>query len=908
MAKSITAEKFDNNCWKLNISIPKGSNGDSDDSLSNILKRIKLISQPVGSSSTDTSGVISYNNVQLSYAERGPVGKAAASTLLPYQDGFWVKSKTYKKTATTVPYVSHNGKYYLLIVDSCTNKEPGTTSGQSYWEEMPKYNQILTKFLVANNAVFGSSVGSVIHNNFLFSQLGEDPIENEIRYSNLEHGESGVYQPFETTEKTIDGKKYTVSELTGEFIPNTSINFFNGTMSCNKLSEKFETFDLIDVNTDIDIKYKYKPLSFGGDSIDDNPGWVGSSMSFDDEIKISCKPVIYNYTHFMDKNGSFNINVAPRLQYVHKKGVISDGAYYMDEDYLWVDDKTYDLGLETNIFNGFYINGTIVLPDVEKDNIAEGTHIFINNPNWLPSLINDYSVKVFTDDDINSITPVPERATLNACYLDIINPKTSMGMASYISDDSVGPIVKNLVKENLFFMDTNDKININDYFHSTVQGYVLVCSDPNMFDKSKYDENQAKYYGDENNNCFLWNGKKCKFILLSRGSILKLRSVNLTKKFISYDITSGDEKGTILKKIGSACIREKVVGTQWIIENTADFSELPLNVWINDINNDAADKYYHNVFEYKVGDNIVALGSGVTNENTYWIKNPNIYARVSEDEMYIEQKSTNPNQFPYKIPYDNFAKKSVFDNGLIDSNNPLVISLDINVKSGLDNLMDFENYSKDSDGYYNITGSLSAGDVWPSKVEDYVSRPENSLGNYNKMNGYIGFGSTNFLRYGDKNFPHMEPHYQTMNKPLYTNSIFDFDDDVSWGSGHYTQNYMMSSGNNTYAFYENFVDDAVIYNQWGIGCTTGSGIGKTSYNLSSYPTACENVWVADYAHRGIYLYDAIPLQKMGIWGSDGLTIGSKRNASICDLIFNGALSNYNIRGVYRPYHMKECGA
>lgn len=865
MAKSITAEKFDNNCWKLNISIPKGSNGDSDDSLSNILKRIKLISQPVGSSSTDNSGVISYNNVQLSYAERGPVGKAAASTLLPYQDGFWISSKTYKKTATTVPYVSHNGKYYLLIVDSCTNKKPGTTSGQSYWEEMTKYNQILTKFLIANNAVFGSSVGSVIHNNFLFSQLGEDPIETEIRYSNLEHGESGVHQPFNTTEKTIDGKKYTISELTGKFIPNTSINFFNGTMSCNKLSEKFETFDLIDVNTDIDIKYKYKPLLY---SKFDDDGYPDLINQFDSEIKTSCKPVIYNYTHFITKDGSFNINVSPRIQFIHKKNIIGDG------DYLYYDLINHKYGesaknkcrnMTTNIFDGFFINGTIVLPDPDKDNIIEGTHIFINNPNWLPGEIDDYKMKNFIKEKnqltqenyINSIT-----GNINLGYLNIINPKSPTQM------DYNGYVMKNeLYEENIFTIDY-DNININDYYHSSVSGYVLVCADPNIFDKSKYTDEH--FASPENSNCFLWNGKTYKFIMLAKGSILKLRSVNLTKKYISYDTTSGDEKGKIIKTIGKMCVREKNIGTQWIIENTSDFSELTSIIRIVDFNN---NQYYDNPI-YKFN-KLPILGSCATNENIFWTNNPE-FTMVNYDGHCAIKNNLDNKSFPFKTSYNNFSKKSIFDNSFM-ANKTIDIGLDINTRSSIDNLIDFDKFTKDSNGYYDVTGGTSADDILNNDdINTLMCRPESFLGSYNKLNSAIGYGSTNIYQYGGK----------------IINGEMNFTGFAHWGSPAYINCVQNNStvgevGVNTLLSYNPFTPISNNEQQ------NYHKLYNSRFGLIKYCAWYEQ-YPLTYSDRGIYLYDSMPMKYDNYL---------KRYTNHID-IDSGQLSLYNIRGVYKPHHIK----
>ena len=147
-----------------------------------------------------------------------------------YSAGEWSADVTYKATDTTTPYVSYNGKYYVLKEEG----EGGITGDEynpdnsTYWEKMSSFNAVYAELLIAK---YGNVGGAVFYddtegNRFMFSQNGKE-------YGN----DSGNYQSFlvdkNNNNNIINYVSYKEDYLkcireNSKFIPNVLINFANG--------------------------------------------------------------------------------------------------------------------------------------------------------------------------------------------------------------------------------------------------------------------------------------------------------------------------------------------------------------------------------------------------------------------------------------------------------------------------------------------------------------------------------------------------------------------------------------------------------------------------------------------------------------------------------------------------------
>lgn len=94
--------------------------------------------------------------------EDGELGRTA------YNAGEWDATKTYTKGETVCPYVSYNGKYYLLNVPMSINNPP--TSGAN-WLPMDDFENVFTKLLIAENGTLGQFYFS---GDYMFSTMGQD--------------------------------------------------------------------------------------------------------------------------------------------------------------------------------------------------------------------------------------------------------------------------------------------------------------------------------------------------------------------------------------------------------------------------------------------------------------------------------------------------------------------------------------------------------------------------------------------------------------------------------------------------------------------------------------------------------------------------------------------------------------
>lgn len=581
------------------------------------------------------------NLVPINYVERGPV--ASGTSKLSYPMGTWSSSTQYINTETSSPFVYYNGKYYTLISDIgvvCYNKTPGTTDGVKYWGEMSQYSSIYANFLIANNASFGSKNGTIFYNNFMYSQLGVDDEQIFRHYSELENVGDMFYNP--------DTENIGISKLTGKFIPNTSMDFYTGSISCNKLIEQFDNFYLFDINN------------------------------------TDANKVIFNNTYFMDLNKSHNLNIMSR---------------YLDISKV----------LGSSVGETYYIArpGVVVLPKYESG-VEDGINVFINYPACRPAEKTVYpSFNLFqsiNDIDESKVVNEASRAafesertyqtsyknqTWSFVYEEIFtftNSKTTMPTIPstgktwsgntdreadgwvpdgwYGSDSNVEELwtpekpymwmaqrVKRMGDENKpiwssfgadaetfqkeegqgFVVNTGTMTKTpilwkimdcknsqyNTTIHSTtsnidtsIEGYVLVCADSGIFDTNNYskeqklNENTQVTYWDFsynknidkttnndiyiNTNTFVWKGYSSNFILLAPGSKLKLKSNLVIEKYIDeYNTSNAATLDPIIKNITNsqgktvAVVRKKIVGRQWIVENSEDFQPIPLYVKID---------------------------------------------------------------------------------------------------------------------------------------------------------------------------------------------------------------------------------------------------------------------------------------------------------------------------------------
>lgn len=84
--------------------------------------------------------------------------------------------------------------------------------------------------------------------------------------------------------------------------------------------------------------------------------------------------------------------------------------------------------------------------------------------------------------------------------------------------------------------------------------FVVVCADSRIFNNGVFNE-------DVYTNCFIWKGRPCKWIMMSHGQSLKVRSV----KQWHESIVNGEPTSSYQ-------------GVNWIVENAADFEPINLDV------------------------------------------------------------------------------------------------------------------------------------------------------------------------------------------------------------------------------------------------------------------------------------------------------------------------------------------
>lgn len=111
----------------------------------------------------------------------------------------------------------------------------------------------------------------------------------------------------------------------------------------------------------------------------------------------------------------------------------------------------------------------------------------------------------------------------------------------------------------------------NSSFRPTNHPFVAVCADARMFNEAEYDgvntETGTHYYPNDKLmdrvNCFIWKGWPVKWILLSQGASLKVRSVKQYKEVVDVD---------------SLEVTREAVGLNWVVENAADFEAIDIDI------------------------------------------------------------------------------------------------------------------------------------------------------------------------------------------------------------------------------------------------------------------------------------------------------------------------------------------
>ena len=459
------------------------------------------------------------NNVIANYLQIGLTGSINSTAgYLLYPAGYWNDSTTYSKGSNSIPYVYHNNEYFVLSADSCIGKKPN--KGSSYWTKIESFKSIQTEFILAPNATFGNSSGAVFYKNYLYSQQGLDGDGNRLHYSQISDIDS-IFETPTTGPATLTGHDV--------FKPNLSVNFYDGEISCNKLCEQYDYFHVIDIN---------KTYTNG-----DYP--------------------VYQNTYKMQTNKSHNICVTSR-----------NIPYYRDD---------YRNYTSLSKIPCYTRPGVIVLPEYDNTYSSDGTRICINYP-----------------------------SSPNSGY-DGVSMNEGQSVLKY---------------------DLVNKLNgVSLYYYNggclSLDGYILVCADPDIFNPNMYENGIFK--GNLEANCFVWNGLKSKFILMCKGSELLLRSVLLKHRcststitrirsangdgwlnnYNNYAYPDGDysivleesdisdgyeiiktlplsytkggqsEWGISSNGIPDIHIIEKIIGLQWVIENSNSFNPIPMNIQID---------------------------------------------------------------------------------------------------------------------------------------------------------------------------------------------------------------------------------------------------------------------------------------------------------------------------------------
>lgn len=183
----------------------------------------------------------------------------------------------------------------------------------------------------------------------------------------------------------------------------------------------------------------------------------------------------------------------------------------------------------------------------------------------------------------------------------------------------------------VYQFDTN-KAETTGGFGASNTPFIVVCADARMFSENNYKTTDGvSHYDNEldndGSNCFIWRGWRSKFIMLSHGTTLKLRSVKSIEENISYDNN------------GNAIVETSDVGLNWYVENTSDFVSIPMKVRMQSSEYDDTTNYntteLANITLYNAMSNShdrthIALGSGLDSANESVFTNSSIFIDINE--------------------------------------------------------------------------------------------------------------------------------------------------------------------------------------------------------------------------------------------------------------------------------------
>lgn len=180
-------------------------------------------SEPVciNSAKDGKDGIDGIDGIDGTDGSNGALGKTA------YPAGEWDNSKIYTADETSVPYVTYNDGYWLLIANSSVNNQPSSES--TYWERMTQFDSVVTKLLIADGGTLGKFVFS---GDYMFS---EDGVYNDETKSYTWAIENSHFNISSTGEFTDWVPKFCVNQKTGALFASD----VNLTGAINATSGKF---------------------------------------------------------------------------------------------------------------------------------------------------------------------------------------------------------------------------------------------------------------------------------------------------------------------------------------------------------------------------------------------------------------------------------------------------------------------------------------------------------------------------------------------------------------------------------------------------------------------------------------------------------------------------------------------
>lgn len=227
--------------------------------LNNIKFKLSFLSGSLPGQSAD---------VAISHPQRGLVGPAGETGVMLYPAGYWDSIIVYKQVkddegnAIATPFVYYQNKYgagdyYVLQKDlPYAGIDPSTDDSQTYWKSFEKIQYLFTEALMANWARLAKSV---FWGDYMFSTKGVNAEGDVVDHSAYMGTDNPMFDSV-------------ANRLTGALIPNLFLDFENGLIKTNKLSETFRPFrakqvyhdasyddacaDILTLNTSYNVKCK----------------------------------------------------------------------------------------------------------------------------------------------------------------------------------------------------------------------------------------------------------------------------------------------------------------------------------------------------------------------------------------------------------------------------------------------------------------------------------------------------------------------------------------------------------------------------------------------------------------------------------------------------------------------------